>query len=65
MNKGKNIIIGNYISIDLEIHPENNDLLKFGAVASNGKEDLSYKGRFDVPSSLRNLDEFCTIARLL
>jgi len=64
-SKDENLNIGNYVSIDLEIHPGNNYLLKIGAVASKGKENLCYKGRFDIPSSLKKLDEFCKDARFI
>ena len=49
----------NYRSIDLEIHPETNALLKIGAVDAQCKQSLSYSGRFNPKISLNQLDEFC------
>lgn len=65
MNTYLHDITGNYISIDLEIHPENNDLLKIGAVASDRKKSLSFKGKFDVSGSMEQLDEFCKDAKFI
>ena len=65
MHKQHSQITSNYVSIDLEIHPENNDLLKIGAVVSEGKENLCYKGRFDIASSMKKLDEFCKDAEFV
>ncbi|MFC1882237.1 hypothetical protein ACFL2S_12195, partial [Thermodesulfobacteriota bacterium] len=64
-SKNEYKIFANYVSIDLEIHPENNDLLKIGAVPSEGQENLCYKGKFDIPSSMKKLDEFCNNAEFV
>ena len=65
MHNSENKNVSNYVSIDLEIHPENNDLLKIGAVPSEGQENLCYKGKFDIASSMKKLDEFCMNAEFL
>ena len=59
MHNQKSLIKSNFVSLDLEIHPENNDLLKIGAVAPRSCETICYKGKFNVTSSMLKLDEFC------
>ena len=65
MYKQHSQITNNYVSIDLEIHPENNDLLKIGAVASKGNGNLCFQGAFDIPASMKELDEFCKNAEFI
>jgi ATP-dependent DNA helicase RecQ len=59
MHKIKKNGLNNYVSIDLEIHPENNELLKIGAIDPENNRSLSYSGRFDIKSSVNKLDDFC------
>ena len=65
MYKQHSQITNNYVSIDLEIHPENNDLLKIGAVASKGNGNLCFQGEFDIPTSMKKLDELCKRAEFI
>jgi ATP-dependent DNA helicase RecQ len=65
MYKTKEKSFGKFISVDLEIHPENNELLKIGAVDSDLKNTLSCSGRFDVRKSIQKLDEFCNGSKFI
>lgn len=56
---------GKFVSIDLEIHPENNSILKIGAVDNYSGTVFSRIGRFDVKKTFCALDEFCRKANFI
>ncbi len=54
-----------YVAIDLEIHPENNRILKIGAIAPDRENHLGFKGKFNAKLGMEKLDAFCKGAKFI
>ena len=65
MKNNINHLIENLVSIDIEIHPVKNRIIKIGAIAPHTDRTFVIKGRFQPDAALAALDDFCKDAAFL
>ena len=53
------------VSLDLEVHPDTEQILQIGAVAPSRGQTLRFQRKFNIPDALRELDAFCQHAGFL